>query len=82
MLRGKEPAQTRAPFIPQYVLHTGDSVVKKHRQGPRPPRTHHLHGERDKYSTGYMIRAVKRQVLEAGEPGEIPHPAWVKGIRE
>lgn len=28
-----------------------------------------------------MIRAVKRQVLGAGEPGEVPHPAGVEGIR-
>lgn len=53
----------------KYVLHTGDSVVKKDRQGPCLPRTHHLYGETHKYTTGSPIRAVKRQILGAGEPG-------------
>lgn len=66
----------------KYMLNTGDSVVKKERQGPCPPRTHHQHGEAEKYSTGCMIRAVKRQVQGAGRPQEIPDPAWVEGIRK
>lgn len=59
----------------KYMLHTGDSMVKKDRQGPCLPRTHHLYGETHKYTTGSPIRAVKRQILGAGEPGEVPHPA-------
>lgn len=82
MLGGKEPAQTRARLFHKYVLHTGDSVVKRDRQGLLPPRTHHLPGETDKYTTGHMIRTVKRQVLGDGEPGEMSDPAWVEGIRE
>ena len=74
----KEPAQTRVPFIPQTrTAYRGFSGEE--RQGPRPPGTHHLHRETDR--TGHMIRAVKRQVLGAGEPGEVPHPAAVEGIR-
>jgi len=28
-----------------------------------------------------MVKAVERQVLGAGETGELPHPARVEGIR-
>lgn len=41
----------------------------------------HLHGETDKYTIGCMIRVVKRQVLEAGELGEVLDPAQEEGIR-
>ena len=32
-------------------------------------------------TTGHMVQAVERQVLGAGEMGELPHSAWVEGIR-
>lgn len=78
---GKEPAQTRAPiYCTNMCCILRIRWCKKDRQGPCPPRTHHLHGETHKYTTGCMIRAVKRQIQGVGKPGEVPDPAWVEGM--